>query len=114
MHTKFETVGTYTPQNLISRDIPRRDKKVTMSFPADRSAGALIMNQSGNFEPATNALVGDASEIAILAHDVAAGNDQEVIIWLTGGYFESGLDLGDVVMTDGIRSSMRGNGVYLD
>ncbi|MGE4536319.1 MAG: head decoration protein [Desulfovibrio sp.] len=114
----YESLGTFSPDNLIAGDA----KIVTAAGTIASGAGALVrgtvlgkITASGKYLKAIGtAEDGSQTPDAILAEDAdATSADALSVVYLSGQFAESALTLDASLTLDGIRDGLRDKNIYL-
>lgn len=117
MTAKFETVGTYVPDNLIAGDFPQNFEKVVVKLGENLPRGALLGKiTAGGKHVLSDAAATDGSQTprAILVEAVdATAADTEGMVYLSGTFDARSITFGDGHDADSVKDDLRGKGIWL-
>jgi DUF4097 and DUF4098 domain-containing protein YvlB len=113
-----ESLGTFSPDNLIAGDA----KIVTASGTIASGAGALLrgtvlgkITASGKYRPAkaSSSDGSQAPDVILAEYADATSGDVETVLYLSGQFSEYALTLDSSLTADGIRDVLRDKNIYL-
>lgn len=113
----FANAGTFTPDNLIAGDFPRKTKTVTLASGTAYKRGDVLMPEvDGDDEPTGNYTIctDNGSAIYILAEDRdASDGDLDATVFMTGEFNINSVNVGAGATKAGVSVTLEARNIYL-